>query len=81
MPKNTFLSRKEAAAYLKETYGEPCFISPKTLAKLAVLGGGPVYQKFGRRVVYTPESLNVWANSRLSEERRSTSDAGCGHDA
>lgn len=76
---DTFLSRREAAAYFQEKYGAPCAISPKTLAKLAVTGGGPAYYKFGRRVGYTTQSLDAWAKSRFSEERSSTSDAGCPH--
>lgn len=79
MTKSPYLSRQEASAYFRENYGEPCFISPKTLAKLAVVGGGPAFYKFGRRVGYTTASLDAWAKSRLSEERHSTSDAGCTH--
>ncbi|MDD4617194.1 MAG: DNA-binding protein [Alphaproteobacteria bacterium] len=71
---DAFLSRQEASRYVLEKYGEPCSVSPKTLAKLAVVGGGPVFQKFGRRVAYTHEALDAWAESRLSAPRRSTSE-------
>ena len=43
-----FLSRKQAAQYLG-------VITEATLAKLAVVGGGPKYYKLGRRVGYTTE--------------------------
>jgi hypothetical protein len=76
---DTFLSRQEASAYIKEKYGAPCSVSPKTLAKLAVVGNSPIFRKFGRRVAYTRESLDSWAKSRLSDERRSTSDVGREH--
>ena len=35
-----FLRRSDAAAYITERYGFPC--SRQWLAKLAVIGGGPV---------------------------------------
>ena len=59
---NKYLTRKEAAIYLTSTLGLPT--SHKTLAKLATTGGGPEYQHFGRRrVVYTLESLVLWADA------------------
>jgi hypothetical protein len=69
-----FLSRQEASTYILERYGEPCSVSPKTLAKLAVIGGGPVFRKFGRRVAYSHEALDAWAEGRLSAPRRNTSE-------
>src|ERR1700730_17869960 len=36
------LRRNEAAAYVQETHGIPC--APKTLAKYAVIGGGPIFR-------------------------------------
>lgn len=67
------LRRDQAAEYLRSKYG---FGSPKTLAKLACVGGGPTFRKIGARmVVYTPEALDQWALGRLSGELRSTSDA------
>src|SRR5262245_29249095 len=36
---NRYLRRGEAAAHIEAKWGSPC--SPKTLAKLAVVGGGP----------------------------------------
>ena len=43
------------------------------LAKLAVVGGGPIYRKAGRFPLYTQEDLDHWADSRLGAPRRSTS--------
>jgi hypothetical protein len=41
-----YLRRRAAAEYLREHWGIPC--GEKTLAKLACVGGGPLYQLFGR---------------------------------
>lgn len=45
-------------------------LSPWTLEKLRILGGGPVYHKLGRRVVYAIEDIDQWAAAR---RRTSTS--------
>jgi len=47
-------------------------LSESTLAKLRLNGNGPVYCKLGRRVVYRPEDLDHWLQSRIA---RDTSDA------
>ena len=39
-------------------------LSPATLAKLAVVGGGPRYLKLGRRVVYRASDLDAWVAAR-----------------
>ena len=51
-----YLSNDEAAEFLK--------LSPRTLEKQRVVGGGPKFRKFGRRVVYAFEDLESWANAR-----------------
>jgi hypothetical protein len=66
-----YLRRKEAGEYLKTRYGHG---SPRTLAKLATLGGGPIFRKFGRIVVYDPADLDTWALARLSAPLRSCND-------
>lgn len=68
------LSRKEASDYLREMHG--VHLSHSTLAKLAVIGGGPSFQKDGRFPRYTPPTLDAFAASRLGPERASTSDIG-----
>ena len=57
-----FHCRKEASRILSER-GIPT--AAATLAKLATTGGGPEMTKFGRRVFYTPASLEQWLASRL----------------
>lgn len=61
-----FLTNDEAAAFLR--------LSPRTLEKQRVLGGGPRYRKFGARVLYAAEDLRAWADSRAYGM---TSDPGC----
>ena len=60
-----FLTTDEAGSFLR--------LSPRTLEKQRVLGGGPRFRKFGARVVYAVEDLRQWANSRSYEM---TSDPG-----
>jgi len=59
----TILKTEEAAAY--------CGSSASTFEKLRLTGGGPVYSKIGRRVVYRVEDLDAWL---AANRRRSTSD-------
>ncbi|MBW2142630.1 MAG: helix-turn-helix domain-containing protein [Deltaproteobacteria bacterium] len=59
-----FIPTPEAARYLGG-------LSPRTLEKLRLTGGGPPFYKFGRRVLYRLEDLEIWAGSRC---HRSTSD-------
>ena len=67
------LRRKAASDYLRETHGLER--APSTLAKLAVIGGGPVFRRAGRIPLYSPEDLDCWAASLLSAPMRSTSEA------
>jgi hypothetical protein len=67
-----YLTRAEAAQYLTDR-GLP--ITKNTLQKMATVGGGPVYQIFGFRSLYTPSNLDAWAEQKLSTPRRSTSEA------
>jgi hypothetical protein len=71
-PRPRYLRRVEAAAYIQEKSGSRS--SPKTLAKLACVGGGPPFRKFGRIPVYDPSDLDDWIASRLSKLVRSTSE-------
>jgi predicted DNA-binding transcriptional regulator AlpA len=47
-------------------------ISVSTLTKLRIFGGGPVYLKCGRAVIYDTADLDSWMASR---KRHSTADA------
>ncbi|CCG41812.1 helix-turn-helix transcriptional regulator [Magnetospirillum molischianum] len=71
MSNQTFLDRPGAADYIKAK-GLP--ISAGTLRKYATVGGGPRFQKFGRRVVYNPSDLDAWVDGRLTGPLSSTSD-------
>jgi hypothetical protein len=66
------LTRKEASDFLTARGFK---VAAGTLAKYACLGGGPLFQSFGRRALYQPADLLEWAASRSSAPRRSTSDA------
>lgn len=63
VPASIYCTNDEAAAFLK--------LSPRTLEKLRVIGGGPKFRKLGRRVVYAVADLECWANDRVCS---STSD-------
>lgn len=54
-----YLTNDEAADYLR--------LSPRTLEKHRVIGGGPRFRKFGRRVMYAIADLDAWADSRSFE--------------
>lgn len=60
-PRSTprYLTNSEAAAYLR--------LSPRTLEKHRVIGGGPRFHKFGRRVMYALADLEAWAGERSFE--------------
>lgn len=63
--------RKEAAAFLTNL-GLP--IATATLAKYAVIGGGPEFQIWGRLPVYQESTLRNWAESRLGKPASSTTE-------
>lgn len=54
-----YLTNDEAAGYLR--------LSPRTLEKQRVIGGGPRFRKFGRRVMYAVADLDAWAADRSFE--------------
>lgn len=53
----------EAASGLLKKLGYP--IEPATLAVKRVRGGGPLYLKAGRRVLYRPSALREWADRNM----------------
>ena len=69
---NRYLRRPEAAKYVEEKHGFKC--SSQWLAKLAVVGGGPVYRKAGRTPLYETPELDRWAKARIGPPQRSTSE-------
>lgn len=66
-----YLRRDRAAEYLKSNYGA---YSKETLAKLACVGGGPLFRKLGRYPVYTVTDLDAWALARMSRLMSSTAE-------
>jgi len=64
-----YLTPEEACRYLG--------LSLSTLAKKRMWGTGPRYRKFGRRVAYTVDDLDAWADAQV---RTSTSENGAGGD-
>ena len=59
-----YLRRDDAARYIRDTWGIPC--SRAWLAKLSVVGGGPLYRLAGRFPIYAPTELDEWAKERIS---------------
>ena len=70
---NSQLDRRQAAQFLTDRGYRT---APATLAKLACVGGGPVFRSFGRKPLYQPADLLAWAHGRTTGVRRSTSDPG-----
>jgi hypothetical protein len=58
-PPARYLTNDEAAVFLR--------LSPRTLEKQRVIGGGPRFRKFGRRVMYAVADLEAWADARSFE--------------
>ena len=67
-----FLRRTDAARYIREAHGIPC--APTTLAKYAVLGGGPAFCKTGKFPIYLRDDLDAWAEKRRSKRVHTTSE-------
>jgi hypothetical protein len=75
-PASAYLRRPAAADYLRVKWGIPC--SKKTLAKLACIGGGPVYTLYNRTPLYAPADLDAYSAAKLRKPVRSTSEYGDG---
>jgi hypothetical protein len=71
MHQHQYKSRKQASEYLT---GRGVSVATASLAKYAVVGGGPPFRKFGRRVLYSVDALDAWLDSKLSPPRRNTSE-------
>jgi len=69
---DALLTRRAAAQALTEAGFKT---AASSLATLAVRGGGPQFQRFGRIPLYRWGDLLAWAQSRLSAPLRSTSEA------
>lgn len=64
--------RKVASKYLFDEWG--ISRTPSTLAKLAVIGGGPSFEKDGRFPLYTEKALDDFARKTLSPVVQSTAE-------
>jgi hypothetical protein len=62
---DSLLTTADAALYLH--------VSPRTLEKWRLAGGGPRYRKLIHRVVYTQADIDTWLEAQA---RTSTSDPG-----
>lgn len=67
------MRRNFASDYLLEVHGVS--LKPATLAKLAVIGGGPRFRLDGRFPLYDQSELDAYAVARLGPLCCSTSDA------
>lgn len=61
------LSPPDASRYLAQVWA--IGRTPKTLAKLRCLGGGPSFQKAGRDVIYLRTALDAWANEMTRDSQ------------
>jgi hypothetical protein len=65
------LNTREASIFLSDLgYAT----APASLNKLRCIGGGPAFEKFGRRPLYSEKSLLEWVHGRTTGPLRSTSD-------
>jgi len=65
------LPRAKVSEFIESEFG--ISVSPKTLSKLATIGGGPVYRKFGNRAFYEKHALRDWVHQKLSAPKKSSS--------
>jgi hypothetical protein len=73
-PARPLLRRDAACRYLRGRWGLQR--APATLAKLAVIGGGPMFFKAGRWPLYPQDGLDAYARKVLGRLLSSTSDSG-----
>src|SRR5262245_9474830 len=69
-PEKRFDTRGASAFLAERGYK----IAPATLNKMRCVGGGPEFELFGRRPLYTEKSLLEWVQARTTPPLRSTSD-------
>jgi hypothetical protein len=64
------LTRPEAQCFLRDRGFR---VASATLSKYATVGGGPEYEKFGRRVLYRPSKLLEWVAAKTGKPQTSSS--------
>jgi hypothetical protein len=70
-PRKRSLTRREASEYLTRNWFP---VSRNTLAKLATIGGGPIFSKAGRVPLYAEQDLDRYAQEKIEPPVRSTSE-------
>lgn len=60
------MNTRQAAAYVG--------LSPRTLEDLRTKGGGSAYRRLGNRVLYRPDDLDAWIDSRAFNSTSEYSD-------
>jgi hypothetical protein len=65
------LDRRAAAEFLTS---KGYRIAVATLAKLACIGGGPLFKHWGRKPIYRTTDLLEWVEAKTSGPKRSTSE-------
>ena len=73
---DTLLTRARAAEELTRA-GYPT--AKASLSTLACRGGGPLYRRYSKIVLYRWSDLLAWAEARCSPPRRSASEADAEH--
>jgi hypothetical protein len=66
------MTGKEASDYLERVHG--IRRTPGTLMVLRCRGGGPLFRKAGRAVIYEAAALDTWAKAIKSAPVASTSE-------
>lgn len=66
------LNCPEAVDSLQHVHGVR--VAHATMCKYRSVGGGPLFEKFGPRILYKPGNLDAWALDKLGEPKSSTSD-------
>ena len=61
------LKRTEAGFYLRQKYR---IGSPSYLAKLAMIGGGPLYEKVRVHTTYRVQDLDDWAQGKTATPKK-----------
>jgi hypothetical protein len=64
-----YYTRPEAAEYLTKVRGLPT--TKGTLQKKATTGGGPDYDLYGNKTIYTQPNLDKYADSAIRPGQRS----------
>ena len=72
-PNLKYLRRDDAATYVRQRHGISC--TAGYLAKLASVGGGPVFHRLDNRwALYAEGDLDAWALTRVSGPMQKASD-------